>query len=377
MDAIYNRPFLRNNKIPVSLGGYFDMHYQHLTTDGISEGSQFQFRRLSLFVASSVAKRIKFMAELEFENDPVEAAEGKPMEISIEYAGLDFEFNPLLNLRGGVILNPIGAFNQNHDGPKWEFAERPIAMTEMLPATFSNAGFGFFGKKYLKNWMYAYEFYLTGGFDNSILDNDKNKTFLPQSKENTARLVSIASGEPLITTKFTLRHNQIGELGISWMGGIYNQWQQDGAIIDSKRRLDVFDLDFNTTLPSLNTSIVAEWAWVFVQVPMGYFEAFGRKQHGGFVDIIQPILKGKIMNWEKASLNLAVRFEFVDWNVGKFNETKQNIADDLWSIVPAISFRPTAQTVLRLNYRYQRQRDLFGNLPSTTGGIILGVSSYF
>ena len=45
-------------------------------------------------------------------------------------------------------MNPIGAFNQNHDGPKWEFVDRPISATQMLPATWSNVGFGLYGKKY-------------------------------------------------------------------------------------------------------------------------------------------------------------------------------------------------------------------------------------
>ncbi|MEO6131388.1 MAG: hypothetical protein ABIQ02_06040 [Saprospiraceae bacterium] len=107
-----------------------NLNYQHLTENAISVGTQFQFRRLSLFVASSVAKRIKFLSEIEFENDPVEAAEGKAMEIDIEYASLDVEFHPLLNLRSGIVINPIGAFNQNHDGPKWEFTERPIVMSQ-------------------------------------------------------------------------------------------------------------------------------------------------------------------------------------------------------------------------------------------------------
>ncbi|MGQ3505097.1 hypothetical protein ACT9SR_13325, partial [Enterococcus faecalis] len=76
--------------------------------------------------------------------------------------------------RGGIILNPIGAFNQNHDGPKWEFTDRPIAATQMLPATWSNAGFGVYGKHYNKDWMFGYEAYLSGNFDNTIIDNAEN-----------------------------------------------------------------------------------------------------------------------------------------------------------------------------------------------------------
>lgn len=369
MDAVFNRPFLGVGKLPVSLGGYAEVNWQHIGTDGASEGHQFQMRRMTLFVASTISKRIKFLSEIEFEEG------GK--SIALEFAAIDVEFHSLLNLRTGIVMNPIGAFNQNHDGPKWEFTDRPISATQMLPATWSNAGFGIYGKQYTNNWMFGYEFYLSGGFDNSIIDNDENKTFLPAAKANPDRFEEIASGEPLVSGKLAVRNNKIGELGLSYMGQTYNKFQSDGFVIDEKRRLDVLAIDFNTTIPKIKTAISIEWAWVFVQVPESYTQQYGRKQQGGFLDIVQPLLKRKMLGWEKAVLNIACRFEFVDWNVGTFKETGNNIAEDLWSIMPAVSFRPTQQTVFRFNYRFQKQRDIFENPPSTTGGFIVGVSTYF
>lgn len=369
MDAVYNRPFLGIGKLPVSLGGYAEVNWQHVGTDGVSEGHQFQMRRMTLFVASTISKKMKFLSEIEIEEG------GK--EIAIEFAAIDVEFHPLLNLRGGIVMNPIGSFNQNHDGPKWEFTDRPFSATQMLPATWSNAGFGLFGKAYKNNWMFGYEAYLTGGFDNSIIDNEENKTFLPASKLNAERFEESASGTPLITTKVAVKHNKIGELGLSYMGGIYNKFQDDGIVLDKKRRCDVFAVDFNTTLPKLNTFITGEWAWVNVDVPETYTQQYGSKQQGGFLDIVQPILKRKMFGWDKAVLNLACRLEYVDWNVGKFKENGVNIGDDLWSIMPAVSFRTTSQTVFRLNYRHQLQKDILGNDPAKTGGFSFGISTYF
>jgi hypothetical protein len=45
--------------------------------------------------------------------------------------------------------------------------------------------------------------------------------------------------------------------------------------------------------------------------------------------------------------------------------------------MPAISFRPSAQTVFRLNYRHQQQQDILGNPPAKTGGFSFGISTYF
>ena len=369
MDAVYNRPFLNIGKTPIAVGGYLEANWQRLSTDGVSEGHQFQARRLTIFMSSAISKRVKFLSEIEFEDG------GK--EIAIEFASVDVEFHPLVNFRGGIIMNPIGAFNQNHDGPKWEFTDRPISATQMLPSTFSNAGAGLFGKKYSNNWMIGYEAYFSGSFDNSIIENTENKTFLPAAKNNPERFEEKNSGIPLFTGKIAIRNSKIGELGLSYMGGVYNKYQDDGIIIDEKRRVDVFAIDFNTTLPKVKTFITGEWAWIKVDVPSTYGQQFGNKQFGGFMDVVQPILKKNILGWENAVLNIACRVEYVDWNVGTFKETGGNIREDIWSIMPAVSFRPTSQTVFRVNYRFQKQTDILGNPPATTAGFNIGISTYF
>jgi hypothetical protein len=369
LDAVYNRPFLQIGKLPVALGGYAEANYQYLQEDGVTEGHQFQMRRLTLFVSSSIANRIKFLSEIEFEDGT--------KEINIEFASVDFEFNPLLNLRGGVVMNPVGAFNQNHDGPKWEFVDRPIAATQMLPATFSNVGFGLYGKKFSKDWAFAYEAYFTNGFDDRIIANTENKTFLPATKENPDRFEESFNGSPLLTGKIAVRNNRAGELGLSYMGGVYNKYEEDGLTLDKKRRLSVFAIDFNGTVPKTNTFINGEWAWVHVDVPDTYTEQFGEKQVGGFVDFVQPVLKRPMLGFENAVLNAAVRLEYVDWNKGRFQSTGSNISDDVFSIVPAVSWRPTAQTVIRLNYRYNWQKDILGNPPAKLAGFQFGLSTYF
>ncbi|MCD6067423.1 MAG: hypothetical protein K0S33_2249 [Bacteroidetes bacterium] len=369
MDAVYNRPFLQYGKIPVAIGGYAEANTQYAVTDGVTEGFSFQMRRMTLFVSSSIHRKIKFLSEIEFEDGT--------KEINIEFAALDIQLHNLLTFRGGIIMNPIGGFNQNHDGPRWEFIDRPIAATQMLPATFSNVGFGFYGKTYKPKFVWAYEIYLTNGFNDNIINNTENKTFLPATKLDPERFEESFNGIPLTNAKTSFRYKKIGEIGLSYMGGIYNKFEDDGLELDSKRRVDVMAIDFNTTIPKANTVITAEFAWTFVDVPDTYTQQFGNKQQGGFIDIVQPIIKKKMFGFEKASFNAALRVEYVDWNIGTFKETGGNISDDLFSIVPAISFRTSPQTVLRLNYRQQWQKDLLGNPPARTGAIQFGVSSYF
>lgn len=369
MDAVYNRPFLQVGKAPVSVGGYVEANYQYLGTNGISEGHSFSIPRMTLFVASSIHRKIRFLSELELEEG------GK--EISIEFAALDFNFHPMLNFRGGVIMNPIGAFNQNHDGPKWEFVNRPVAMTQMLPATWSNVGAGMYGRQFIKQWAFGYEVYLTNGFNDAIVSNNLNRTSLPASKVSRDRFEESSNGKLLLTAKAAVRYAKIGEVGVSFMGGVYNKFKDDGLILDEQRRVDVWAVDFNTTLPLLKTYIVGEYAFVKVNVPDQYGQQFSNRQRGGFVDIVQPVVRRDMFGFRQAVINLAVRLETVDWNKGKFVETNTSIGDEFRAIVPGISFRPTQQSVIRVNYRIERQKDLFGNPDVKSGGIMVGVSSYF
>lgn len=368
MDAVYNRPFLQMGKMPVSLGGYLEVNSSYFTTDGISEGLSFQLPRLTMFMSASIRQRIRFMTEIEFEEG------GK--EINIEFAALDIEFNPLFNVRGGVIMNPIGSFNQNHDGPKWEFVSRPVSSTTIIPSTWSNVGFGLFGKYARKNWVWAYEAYLSNGFDDKIINNKENRTWFPASKANGERFEESFNGVPLKTVKMAIRHRKIAEVGISWMNGVYNKFRDDGIVLDKRRYLNFIAVDINTTLRT-KTSLNGEWVWASVDVHKTFSQQFGNRQQGGFLDIVQPIIKGRILGWSQSVINLSARLEYADYNVGKFQEIDANIADHLYATTASVSFRPSQHTVIRANYRYEWRTDLLGNPASKTAGFQLGFSTYF
>jgi len=369
MDAIYNRPFLSLGKSPIAIGGYLEANTQYAQTDGISDGFSFQMRRTTLFLSSTIARNIKFLSEIEFEDGT--------KEINIEYAAIDVEFNSLLNFRGGILVNPIGAFNQNHDGPRWDFIDRPISATTIIPSTLSNVGFGFNGKYYVQRWIFGYEAYLTNGFDDRIISNEENRTSLAAGKSNPEKFEESNSGLPMFTGKIAVRNRVIGEMGLSLMTGVYNKWKSDGIVTDEKRTATVVALDFNTILINNKLNIVGEFAKVFVDVPANYIQNFGTEQMGAHVDIVYTLVQKKIFAWEKAKVNVGCRFDYADYNQNKFRETEGKIADELWAIVPMIAFRPTGTTVFRFNYRYQEQMDLLGNPAARTGIIQFGFSSYF
>ena len=162
------------------------------------------------------------------------------------------------------------------------------------------------------------------------------------------------------------------------MGGAYNRKEVDGLQVDTKsRRVDVLALDLNTAIKKTGTRFIGEMAYIWVDVPDTFTQQFGDRQVGFFVDIVQPILSTAVLDWEDAILNLSLRTDYVDYNIGRFAQTNTNIGDDLFAITPAISFRPAPQTVLRINYRYQWQHDILNNPSSRTATWYFGFSTYF
>lgn len=368
MDAVYDRPFLKLDKLPLAIGGYLEANSQFSQTDGVNEGISFQARRLTLFFSSTIADRIKFLSEIEFEDGT--------KEINIEFAAVDIELFPLLNIRSGIVMNPIGAFNQNHDGPKWEFVDRPLSATTIIPSTLSNVGVGLFGKYYLSNWIFAYEAYLTNGFDDKIIDNEENRTSLVAGKKNIDKFDDNFGTLPTYSGKLAIRNRKFGELGLSFLNGIYNKWQIDGVRVDNQRYLSILALDFNTTLYN-RIDITSEYSKLWIDIPETYSKQYGNQLEGFYLDIIANIYKSKVLSWDNAKLNIGVRVEYVDYNIGEFTETNTEIGDEIWAIVPTISFRPVSTTVVRFNYRYQSQVDFLYNPASKSGIIQLGISSYF
>jgi len=364
-DGIYNRPFIGSIG-KTAIGGYVEGNTNTFVEEGISEGFSFELRRFNIFLFSNISERIRLISELEFE----EGAE----EITLETALIDFEINPALILRGGIILPPLGAFNVNHDSPQWEFVERPIVSTDIIPATLSEVGFGAHGKFFPGNVTVSYDAYFTNGLGEGIVLSDLNRTNIAGGKSQE-QFVEDNNGTPAFSGRIAVSHYDWGELGFSYYGGIYNTFKIEGDIVDEKRRLDIFAIDYNTSV--WRAELKGEIAWASIDLQDNLDESFGEEQWGGHLDIIVPVWQPNLLSYEDAVLNVNLRLERVDFNRGTFSSTGENIFDETTAVVPGLSFRPTDDTVFRLNYIRRWHRDLVGNPTEKTAGIQFGFATYF
>ncbi len=368
-DAIFNRPFLveaQLGKSNTAVGGYLEGNTNYFSTDGISEGFSMEMRRFNIFLFSEIQPGIRFLSELEFEHGTE--------EISLETALIDFEFDEKLVLRGGILLPPIGYFNQNHDGPKWEFIERPLVSNTIIPSTLSEIGFGIHGKFFFGDNVVTYEGYLVNGLGDDIIGNSESRTSLRAGKSEET-FAEDNNGRPMLTGRIAFKNRGLGEFGFSYYGGTYNTFEADGLVLDKKRRLDLFAFDFNLKIDKLK--VYGEIARALVDVPVTFGQQFGDEQWGMHTDLIFPVIQRDMFRWQDVSLNTNFRFEYVDYNVGEFRETGSNIFDHIYAIVPGVSLRFSTNTSIRMNYRYHWETDILGNPVSKTSGWQFGFASYF
>jgi hypothetical protein len=114
-----------------------------------------------------------------------------------------------------------------------------------------------------------------------------------------------------------------------------------------------------------------------VDVPENITEIYGEKQWGTFVDFVYPIYKGNLFLFNDAIINSIIRIEYVDYNMGTFVATGQDIGDEITALVIGFSFRPVSNTVIKANYRRHWTVDAIGNPTINTTGFQFGFASYF
>jgi hypothetical protein len=364
-DGLYDRPFI-GSLSNTSIGGYVEGNTNYFVEDGLSEGFSMELRRFNVFLFSQISQRVRFISELEFEHGTE--------EIALETALVDFEISPALVVRAGIILPPLGFFNQNHDSPRWDFVERPLVATDVVPSTLSEVGGGVYGRLALGDLLFSYDAYVTNGLGDGVLDNELGRTDIPSGKSED-QFADDNNGSPAVSARVALRRPGLGEAGVSYYAGYYNSYRVEGVQVDDRRRLSISALDLGASVGP--AEVRAELAYASIDVPPGLVELFGDAQWGGHVDVVLPVWHPDLSGYEAAVVSAVLRLERVDYNVGSFSSTGYVIRDDVTAVVPGIAFRPTAGTVLRANYRYHWTRDFPGNPAVRRAGFQVGFATYF
>jgi hypothetical protein len=355
--GIYDKPFITRLGGKTTIGGYMDALGSFVRNAGINEGWSFEARRFNIFTYSALSSGIVVAAELEIEHG------GE--EFKLEYGILDLSFHDALNLRGGVILSPLGKVNLVHDSPKLELAERPLPATQLIPSTLSEVGVGFFGSFFPTDVSrLTYELYAVNGFNEDIIENSTG-TRIASGKGKLFEEDN--NGEPAFVGRVAFSPSYGTDFGLSFHTGIYNTFKSEGLTVDDARRLTIVAFDAEHTIGW--AGLQGELAFVDIDLPSSLEGLFAKRQAGYYLQANIPFGYGWFPMWERSKLTASLRYEWVDFD-------RDIIGDDHQRMTLGLNFRPIQDVVLKLNYEHNWLRDRERNLTRGVR-VIFSIASYF
>ena len=224
----------------VKIGGYVDFRY---VTRGIDEGFEIRSNvdeenpgltdvtnfkrngfispRAVLGIAAAITPKLLFNSEIEFE------FAGKETELEQMY--LEYRVDRRFNLRGGIIVPPLGRFNLFHDANLQDIAPRPLVSTFVIPSTYKDAGIGALGEFRVGGQSrLTYEAYVVNGLrsdeggefarEGGIFESKGNNRFFdnnPQKSVVGRLMFSPALGLELGASGYRGKHDDQGLYNLS------------------------------------------------------------------------------------------------------------------------------------------------------------------
>jgi hypothetical protein len=122
----------------MEIGGYGELHYNNINNDGIDDKKEIDFHRFVLFFGYEFTEKLRFWSELELEH--ALAGDGKPGEIELEQAYIEYDIRDDLQTKGGLFLMPVGILNETHEPTTFYGVERNDVESIIIPSTWWEAG---------------------------------------------------------------------------------------------------------------------------------------------------------------------------------------------------------------------------------------------
>ena len=397
---VYAKPFVNAPKAIV--GGYFDIQYRS-HRKGVLEGygngttNGFDQQRFVPFIYADITEHVKFASELEIEHGI--RGDG-PNEISLEFAHMDYLVNEPFNIRGGIVLIPIGKFNLLHDSPLNDLTDRPLVSQFIIPSTMSETGAGFYGTFYPgRTGKLDYELYVTTGPcgynpDGEPRVNEETGTKDSRQRKcaNSTDGLDINSGKAV-----SGRIAYSPMLGVEVAGSSYYGNQSP----TNYHPLSIHAIDW--TIQKGPFEVIGEAAWAYAR---GNSRAIAGNTFGGFapgslltgVNTINPLglppqrLQGFYLQGnyhfmptfltrlspkrfgEGSTFTAVIRYDRVNLNMDNRGEN----AGELEQISFGLNYRPVEDAVFKISYQYLPKS--FN--PNTgqrihDGALVISAATYF
>jgi len=349
--GIYDKPYLTDASGRVSVGGYMDHEFEW-----VEDGARtFDQHRYIPFITGHVSERVTVSAEIEFEHGGSVKNGGGDGEIKLEYAVMDFEFSDAFNFRGGVILSPLGSFNLLHDSPLNDLTARPVVARQIIPSTLSESGMGFFGDMAAgEEGAFSYEAYVVNGFDSGVINGDgklriRSGRGSQKSDNNLNKAVVARAGySPALGTN----------LGASVHTGKYDDM--------GMYRLTIAALDARKVFGPLE--LQGEAATVTAEVDKTANPMAAEAQRGAYVQANYHVLHDVLM--PGSVVTLVARGDWMDYDSDVDGDSEEGLTF-------GANFRPTEETVFKLDYNLSKSTPANGEKSDARGRFFFSFATYF
>ena len=144
-----------------TIGGYGEVHFNNLQDqNGDSDKDQVDVHRFVLYFGHEFTDDLRFFSELELEHSL--SGDGKPGEVELEQAYIEYDLNEQNSVKGGVFLVPVGILNETHEPNTFYGTERNAVEKNIIPSTWWEAGVAFSGEL---SHGFSYDLALHSGLD--------------------------------------------------------------------------------------------------------------------------------------------------------------------------------------------------------------------
>lgn len=137
----------------LTFGGYGQVDYNQPFGDNKIQNGKLDVHRLVLLFGYRFNEKLSFVSEIEIEH---------VKEVYVEQAFLNYSVNTYLNVRGGLMLVPMGIINEYHEPTTFNGVERPLIDKYISPTTWREIGVGITGT--IPELSLRYQSYIMNGF---------------------------------------------------------------------------------------------------------------------------------------------------------------------------------------------------------------------
>lgn len=318
----------------VSFGGYGEFRYNkpehgEATAD---------MTRGVLYTGYKFSPKVLFNSELEVEHASTEH-EGA---VSMEFAYLDYLVRPELNVRGGIVLMPVGIINEQHEPTSYLPTRRPLVEDVIIPTTWSEIGAGVFGDI----GRVSYRTYITTGMSSTRFEAEEGihegKQSGSEAGADDLAIVARADWHPFEGTVF----------GAS----IYNGGSGQGAGFKGRVRLAEIHADSKFRGVSLRAlaarGSIGDAALINEQNGLVGDESVGKTFGGWYTEAGYDLMQKGTM-----SLTPYLRYERLDTQRSVPLGFERNPENNrrIWTF--GMAFKPISQTVVKVDWEKAREEN--------------------